>query len=408
MQQRVSAQRVKKYGFLIHTEHGTEAHAWQLAVVEALLEQVEEKARNGTDVVLRDLVRLSYDSLLPSLACVPDLTMPPFDDVVESCREAFLGGFVGVSLVNSDVDVEALLDDRGQLKLTYPMNVFIGGQILDRGITIDNLVGFYYGRSPNKFQQDTVLQHCRMYGNRPEADLAITRLYTSRNIYEAMRRINEFDSALRSDIEHGEGVYFIRIDDNRQIVPCSPNKILQSTTTTIRPFKRLLPIGFQTKSKSRVLATLGDLDSRIMSLQGKSGDAPFLVELNDAKQILAMINGNLDFDENWEWDVNAFNGCMEHLSLNSIDAGLRGKVWCLVRRGRKVSRRKQDGSFFDAPDTSQTEGVIARAQAIDIPMLMLFRQDGEAAQGWRDCPFWWPVLFAPKNTKPVVFASDVV
>jgi len=41
--------------------------------------------------------------------------------------------------------------------------MFIGGQILDRGITIGNLIGFYYGRNPNRFQQDTVLQHSRMY-----------------------------------------------------------------------------------------------------------------------------------------------------------------------------------------------------------------------------------------------------
>ena len=44
-----------------------------------------------------------------------------------------------------------------------PYNLFIGGQILDRGITINNLIGFYYGRNPKKFQQDTVLQHSRMY-----------------------------------------------------------------------------------------------------------------------------------------------------------------------------------------------------------------------------------------------------
>jgi hypothetical protein len=58
---------------------------------------------------------------------------------------------------------------KGQLRLRTPLNIFIGGQILDRGITIANLIGFYYGRDPQRFQQDTVLQHSRMYGFRPTA-----------------------------------------------------------------------------------------------------------------------------------------------------------------------------------------------------------------------------------------------
>ncbi len=69
-----------------------------------------------------------------------------------------------VTKVNSEEDVMNLLDDQGQLKLRTPLNIFIGGQILDRGITVANLIGFFYGRSPKKFQQDTVLQHSRMFG----------------------------------------------------------------------------------------------------------------------------------------------------------------------------------------------------------------------------------------------------
>jgi hypothetical protein len=36
--------------------------------------------------------------------------------------------------VNSDAAVEQLLDDNGELELGVPLNVFIGGQILDRGV----------------------------------------------------------------------------------------------------------------------------------------------------------------------------------------------------------------------------------------------------------------------------------
>jgi hypothetical protein len=64
--------------------------------------------------------------------------------------------------------------------------------------------------------------------------------------------------------------------------------------------------------------------------------------------------------------------------------------------------------FFDAPDTSHVEGVIARKTAIDRPILMLFRHEGREEDEWRGCPFWWPVLMAPRETKTAIFASHTL
>ncbi|MGV3488410.1 MAG: Z1 domain-containing protein, partial [Tuberibacillus sp.] len=163
-----------------------------------------------------------------------------------------------ITKVNSEKDVNQLLDETGQLKLRTPLNFFIGGQILDRAITIGNLIGFYYGRNPRSFQQDTVLQHSRMFGYRPIEDLAVTRFYTTLRIYDAMKKMQEFDSGLREAFEKGSqdnGVVFIQRDPQNQIIPCNPNKLLLSKTTTLKPFKRLLPVGFQTGYKTYISST---------------------------------------------------------------------------------------------------------------------------------------------------------
>jgi len=97
--------------------------------------------------------------------------IPDFATCAAAVRKVLTDGYLMITKVNSDKDVAEVLDDKGQLKLRTPMNIYIGGQILDRGITIANLIGFYYGRNPQKFQQDTVLQHSRMYGARPKEDL---------------------------------------------------------------------------------------------------------------------------------------------------------------------------------------------------------------------------------------------
>ena len=114
------------------------------------------------------------------------VSVPSIEDVMKAVVDSLETGQLMITKVNSDNDVKKLLADDGQLKLRTPFNMFIGGQILDRGITISNLIGFYYGRNPNRFQQDTVLQHSRMYGARSSADLAVTRFYAPQHVYQAV------------------------------------------------------------------------------------------------------------------------------------------------------------------------------------------------------------------------------
>jgi hypothetical protein len=79
----------------------------------------------------------------------------------------------------------------------------------------------------------------------------------------------------------------------------------------------------------------------------------------------------------------------------------------MLRTGRNVSRRTTADTAhaeFNEPDTTRTDGAPARAAAIDLPVLLLIRQEGAAAQGWSDAPFWWPVIVTPLNMRPTLFA----
>lgn len=137
----------------------------------------------------------------------------------EAVRDAPAGEYLTISKVNSDEQIISMLDNSGQLTLRSPMNILIGGQVLDGGVTLANLIGFYYGRRPNKFQHDAVLQHSRMYGYRRD-DLAVTRFYTSAYILQAMFEMEAFEASLRSAIEAGgdQGVQVVRQAANGKIV----------------------------------------------------------------------------------------------------------------------------------------------------------------------------------------------
>jgi uncharacterized protein (UPF0335 family) len=396
----------KKFSFIVHTERSRMAHAWQEQVVAAIVEALKSVTSAQPDV-LRNLTDASYQDLQGSLKLL-DAPTPSFDATLSEVTRQLPN--VMITRVNSEKDIKELLDESGQLYLRAPLNIFIGGQILDRGLTIANLIGFYYGRTANRSQQDTVLQHSRMYGPRPLDDLAVTRFYTTPGIYGVMSTIHEFDAALRNAFEKGgqdAGVVFLRKDDANRIVPCSPNKILLSSTTTLRPRRRLLPVGFQTGPKRDVKKSVEKIDGVLEEFQAEiKGGKPFLLETGVAKAIVDMIRGTFVFEEDDAgWDVNAFKAAIDYLSKANPVVPNRGKLWCLVRRNRDIGRRRL-GRYQDAPDTKQEQDV---ADGLDptTPLLMLLRENGKESDGWQDCPFWWPVLQVPRNTKTVIYTSEM-
>ncbi|OWK27296.1 MAG: hypothetical protein US76_00020 [Parcubacteria group bacterium GW2011_GWA2_38_13b] len=401
----------QKYAFIAHSEIHRNSHGWQLDIIRALITELAKIAEDSPQS-LNALVQGSYDDIERSVDKIDTLTMPTINDVMSGIIKSLVDEHIMVTTVNSDKEVEELLDSEGQLKLRNPMNIFIGGQILDRGVTVNNLIGFYYGRKPKRFQQDTVLQHSRMYGARPLNDLAVTRFYTTMDIYEVMKRIHEFDSALREAFEkgdHSNGVYFIRKDVTGRLVPCSPNKLLLSSLSTLRPYKRLLPVGFQTGYKSNIGNIVQKIDEVISGwFTGKDEDEPILVALNDCMQVVDLISKTLELDESYSFNWKTFKASLEHLSLHSRNTAETGKVWILIRKERNAKRIREGGRFENAPDTPQREGVIAKRVSIDTPSLMLLRQNGAKEDDWRDAEFWWPVLMTPQNTEVTVFAEETV
>jgi hypothetical protein len=396
-----------KFSFIVHTETKKGAHQWQERIVAEIIARMKTAAKTG-DHVIRSLVESARTDLTASVQLLGG-DVPTAEEIVSALEQVL--PMVNYTRVNSEKDVLAMLDESGQLKLRTPFNIFIGGQILDRGLTIANLIGFFYGRSPQRFQQDTVLQHSRMYGVRPKADLAVTRFYTTPDIYSAMRNIHEFDSALRENFERAgdqAGVVFLRADPNRGVIPCSPNKILLSTVTTIRPGARFLPVGFTTDTKSRALKHVQAIDA-IVQRAAEDDDQPFLLSLEDAVNIIDHIAASLVMDTGLDWNIKAFKATLQHLAKSNPTEAERDTVACLVRKNRSLAKHPpgDPDRLQSAPDSLVEQKLMAQFQE-GKPALFLYRQNGKSDDGWTGCPFWWPVLRAPATTPTIIFASDTV
>ena len=77
------------------------------------------------------------------------------------------------------------------------------------------------------------------------------------------------------------------------------------------------------------------------------------------------------------------------------------------KTNREASREKNGASFTDAPDDGQTDLPISRGLAVEAPVLMLLKQNGkEDLKGWRNAPFYWPVLINPRNMPNYVYTEE--
>ncbi len=407
------SQKKLRYSFLLHSEASRGSHEWQVKIVNEINEQLVAAASSDSPL-FQKLVKDAYDDLAQSVILYGK-PLPALDDVNSAVRTALAGEYLTITKVNSDEQIIAMLDSSGQLKLRSPLNIFIGGQVLDRGVTLANLIGFYYGRRPNKFQQDTVVQHSRMYGFRRD-DLAVTRFYTSGYIRRAMFEMEEFDSALRSAIESGteQGVQFIRQAADGGIVPCSPNKILVATTQTLRPFRRLLPIGFQSGYKTHIAATIAEIDKAVEESCGFDTEKPTLVAIDTALELLAKIKSTLVFDDADDvrpFDWESARAALLHLSNEHPDPAERRQVLLWAGRGRESSRLASAGThakFIETPDSDKTEGELTRRYAVNHPIVFLLRQEGRKSKGWRDTPFYWPIVRAQRNTPAVIYTAEAI
>lgn len=404
-QQVEAGEKKRKYAMIIHNDTQKSAHAWQNQVIEWVFEAVKEAAANHPDA-LAPLFDSAFLDLSASVQADRG-RMPEKSEAFERFIEALEDGDVVKETVNSDKNVMALLDDKAELKLRTPYNIFVGGSILDRGITIPNLIAFYYGRNPNTMQADTVLQHSRMYGNRDRRDLAVTRFYTSRDVYDRLFAINEFENALRDAFEsgaHEQGVVFIQADQKKRVRPCAPNKILLSNVVAVRPCGLYLPTGFQTKS-GRAMKEAQQALNKLIPSECLDAKKFFDIDRETALRIIDIVEGTFDFpDAEFEWD--AMRGLLGYYS--DVRDGGDGKVQILAETGRKLSReRSGDKSGLSILGGGELRRLV-QDKGRSKPALILLQQDGAKEElGWSGHKFWWPILAAPGTVEPCVFATKV-
>lgn len=322
--------------------------------------------------------------------------MPATDAIFASVKDNLGSGHVDLVVVNKTNKDELLDQDTGALKMRAEFNIYLGGNMLDRGITVPSMIAFYYGRKPKTMQADTVLQHSRMFGSRPRADMLVTRLFTSTGIHARMKAIHDLDTGLRQALIKGvndHGVALIQGTRQNGIRFCVPNKIKLTEALTVSPGRTLAPKNIRTKSKDVVKPITDELDRLIDTTWNFTSIDPA-----DAARIIELASETMDFDGQ-PFDWAAMTSMIKYYLEVDNAPGLLVTVATDRNLAWEATRGKTGLSIMG--ETLRRKVELRSGKS---PVLVLLRQNGEV--GWGGEPFWWPVLFAPLTASSCVYASN--
>jgi len=266
-------------------------------------------------------------------------------------------------------------------------NFLIGGNILGRGLTIDNLLVTYYLRMPRTTQMDTMLQHARMFGYRA-AIMPFTRVFLSQMLAARFNQITETEAALREMLTSQPSDDPIPVQVVGNLRATRANVLDANAIGGIRAGQQCFPAKPATSPDQ-----VGNSTERIEAMLAEIFGVPWYerkheyvdCSLEQLVQLVSTVrNGDPD-GEDWDPDILA-------PVLRSISAIGHGRAAIFVRDFR-TEREVIIGGALDSVEHD-------RARKMGKPVLYLMHEPGE--HRWPR-PFWYPGLVFPKNMPNQVF-----
>lgn len=122
---------------------------------------------------------------------------PSLDDIIEDIENNII----------DEIHIERVTGNMLDKEEGYPWHesnyhILIGGALLDRGFTVNDLIMTYMPRdSKSNNQSDTIEQRCRFYGYKSKY-LAFCRVYLNKAIIDDFKNYNEFEDYLHNYLKN--------------------------------------------------------------------------------------------------------------------------------------------------------------------------------------------------------------
>lgn len=365
--------RTSGQNFLCHTSQRTTEHARVADLIRSYLNRLSddlEGDRSSSETVMR--LHWGYDELKRTMAAAPT-----FEEILDRVKKRLPRREVPiVNSANSPVDFGRQL------------NFIVGGNILGRGLTIDNLLVTYYLRRAKVSQMDTVLQHARMFGYR-QALMPYTRVFLPDSLGARFHFIHNAEQSLRRQLAGTGGVARVTVETMSSLRATRLNVLDTRHLAAYEPGGHIYP-GAPDLGR-RALERGAQVEAAVTkAFGGTLRESVF--EPVHLSQLMSLLDV-LPFDEDLAnmWDPLMLRRVLERVSARYAD---RGYIFY-----RPMKRRKPT-----LPTGALSGDELREARNQTGPVLCVFRDDGRGlTTKTSGKEYWYPSLVLPSDMPTQVF-----
>lgn len=364
--------RAASQNFLCHTSQKTNEHDRVATLIRGHLNQISDDLKTGQSSETLMRLQWGFDQLKSTFR-----TPPEFDQILARIKQR---------LPRREVPIVNSANAGGEF--ARELNFIVGGNILGRGLTIENLLVTYYLRRAKISQMDTVLQHARMYGYR-ESLMPFTRVFLPQDLATRFHFIHNAEQNLRRQLTSEDALSRISVETMSSLRATRLNVLDTSNLAAYEPGQHVYPVraALDKKSFDRARDIEKALKKEIGDL-GPSVKGRFVpVEPQAFFRLLKLMPVH---DEDADhWDAEMFERVLTRVSSHWK------KGYVFFRTMNRTKTTLPTGAFEGAE--------LAEARSMSGPVLACFRDDGKKREDANGRQFWYPSLVFPSKMPTQVF-----
>lgn len=354
--------------FLCHVSTRTDDHRHIVDLLRKYKRDLAAALAAKKQTVI-DRLKAAYDDLASTHE---GLRTSSFDKLLDSIQ--FLSPGITVKLVNGETDEDVAVKS--------PLNLFVGGNKLGRGVTIKNLLVSYYGRHPKRPQADTVLQHARMYGYRRK-DIGLLRLFLPRELHIVFKAIHKMERGLRDLIARNPTEEFRGVYVESGLSPTRKNILAPGSIGVYSAGSNYNPA--QILRDESVKTSTEKIDKKLQNIADKDSAEMSIAEM----QALILLTMPDQTKSERVWNPVAIAESLAQFA--KLHGHTSGYVWVDRQRDLEATRR-------------ETAGVLAGGEFTNVPRdkIALYMLQTTASRGKYSA--WWPQIRFPDGRYAFAFA----
>jgi len=382
----------EKYSFLAHVCYKQDIHSVLEKVISQFVINLDQAIREKSSHTENQQARKWLDQAYNELNKTAD-NLPPITELIDELQ---------IQLRRAIPKIINANNPEKEPNYNPGMNILIGGNRLGRGVTIDGLMVTYYGRDAKQKVMDTVHQHARMYGYRPQLK-DVTRLFLPKHILDAFRSIHEADEAMRQAI--GDDIHNIKLQPvwiGGNLKPTRSNVLDPSVIDVLVPGSLVFPQSPAYK-KDEIEDNFKEIEKLLINYQ--DNNQYYEVDIDFIIKILNYTKSHYILSEKWE-DKRIIKGLTDIKSEGMTKGRLN------VRRGERNNnqgldmKRQEPFKWSQFGFGSGNWSKDAREKNPDVPTLIICYQKGEKSKKWDGHPIYLPMLVLPKQKFVLMFNYD--